>query len=64
MWLFLRIQQNLNHKGYNDAIHGWMTGQMDKMDGKLHEKRPRHLLIYVIITHFDYYFYGMLEFHC
>jgi hypothetical protein len=32
-----------------DAIHGWMTGQMDGwMDGKLHEKRPRHPLLYVI----------------
>ncbi len=30
-----------------DAIHGWMTG---RMDGKLHEKRPRHPLLYVILV--------------
>jgi hypothetical protein len=28
-----------------DAIHGWMMGWID---GKLHEKRPRHPLLYVI----------------
>jgi len=26
MWLFLRVQQNLNHMGCSDAIHRWMTG--------------------------------------
>jgi len=29
MWLFLCVQQNLNHMGCSDAIHGWMTGRMD-----------------------------------
>jgi hypothetical protein len=24
MWLFLRGQQNLNHMGCSDVIHGWM----------------------------------------
>jgi hypothetical protein len=33
MWLFLRVQQNLNHMGCSDAIHGWMTGRMDGTDG-------------------------------
>ncbi len=33
MWLFLRVQQNLNHMGCSDVIHGWMTGQMDETDG-------------------------------
>ncbi len=28
-FLFLRVQQNLNHMGCSDAIHGWMTGRMD-----------------------------------
>jgi hypothetical protein len=30
-----------------DAIRGWMTRQMD---GKIHEKRPRHPLLYVILV--------------
>ncbi len=29
MWLFLCVQQNLNHMGCSDAIHGWMMGRMD-----------------------------------
>ncbi len=29
IWPFLRVQQNLNHMGCSDAIHGWMTGRMD-----------------------------------
>jgi hypothetical protein len=33
--------------GCSDAIHGWMTG---RMDGKLHEKRLRCPLLYVIGT--------------
>jgi hypothetical protein len=32
MSLFLRAQQNLNHMGYSDVIHGWMTGLMDWTD--------------------------------
>jgi hypothetical protein len=35
-----------------DAIHGWMMGRMmEQMDGwkKLHEKRPRRHLLYVIM---------------
>jgi hypothetical protein len=27
--MFLHVHQNLNHMGCSDAIHGWMTGQMD-----------------------------------
>ncbi len=29
MWLFLHVQQNFNHMGCSDAIHGWMMGRMD-----------------------------------
>jgi hypothetical protein len=36
-----------------DAIHGWMMGWMDGWVTwwkKLHEKWPRHLLLYVIVN--------------
>jgi hypothetical protein len=33
--------------GCDDAIHGWMTRRMDGWK-KLHEKRPRRPLLYVI----------------
>jgi hypothetical protein len=33
-----------------DAIHGWMTGWIDGWK-KLHEKQPRHPLLYVIDTY-------------
>ncbi len=29
IWPFLRVQQNFNHMGFSDAIHGWMMGRMD-----------------------------------
>jgi hypothetical protein len=29
MWLFLCVQQNLNHMGCSDAIHEWMMGRMN-----------------------------------
>jgi hypothetical protein len=42
--VILRVQQNFNHMGCSDAIHGWMDG----MNGKLHEKKPQHPLLDVI----------------
>jgi hypothetical protein len=49
MWLFLRVQQNLNHMGYNDGIHGWMIGWMDGTDGWMENftKNDHDILYYM-----------------
>jgi hypothetical protein len=44
-----------------DAIYGWMTG---RIDGKLHEKRPRHPLLYVIRDHVSPLASAMLSTQC